>query len=161
MKSSAQNILIKTKNNSKTNRSVSFSKKAVSPTKSSKTNHYAKRTLRYILLSKTFQITVKAMLFVMLLSTGLYGAYAVIENTVAEDIIISKSEIINRVMKLTTLPNENPEAVVRVENPENLQKQNSFYSGVKEGDYIIVYPELAVIYDLRNDAIVGLKVSDR
>lgn len=101
------------------------------------------------------------MLFVMLLSTGLYGAYAVIENTVAEDIIISKSEIINRVMKLTTLPNENPEAVVRVENPENLQKQNSFYSGVKEGDYIIVYPELAVIYDLRNDAIVGLKVSDR
>jgi hypothetical protein len=97
----------------------------------------------------------------MLLSTGLYGAYALIGSTVAEDVVISKSEIVNRVMKLTSLPNHAPSAVVRVENPENLQKQNPFYSGVKEGDYIIVYPKLAVIYDLRNDAIVGLKVSER
>ncbi len=32
---------------------------------------------------------------------------------------------------------------------------------MKEGDYIIIYPTAAVIYDLRNDTIVALKRKDR
>ena len=93
--------------------------------------------------------------------TALYGAYAFIGNTFANDIIVSKSEILTRVGKHTDLPSNEPEAVVRVQDPNTLKKQNSFYENVKEGDYIIIYPKMAVIYDLRNDSIIALKRTDR
>ena len=32
---------------------------------------------------------------------------------------------------------------------------------VKEGDYIVMYPKLAVIYDLRNNSIVAIKKSEK
>lgn len=95
----------------------------------------------------------------MITFSALYGAYALIGTNVAKDVIVSKSEIINRVGVLIELPKSIPEAVVRVGDPTTLRKQNAFYDGVKEGDYILVYPQLAVIYDLRNNVIVGLKRS--
>ena len=89
--------------------------------------------------------------------SAMYGAYAFIGNSVVNDVVVSKSEIIARVAKHTELPTEEPEAVVRVQDAETLQKQAALYGNVKEGDYILVYPSLAVVYDLRNDRIVALK----
>lgn len=66
-----------------------------------------------------------------------------------------------RVAKHTPLPEGEPEAVVRVQDPESLKKQNNLYENVKEGDYIVIYPTLAVVYDLRNDHIVALKSTHR
>lgn len=123
------------------------------------TKKYSKVALKNILLSKAFSTGVKVSVIGMVLFTALYGAYAFIGTTVSKDVIVSKSEIISRVAKLTNLPQTAPDAVVRVEDPEALKKQNQFYDTVKEGDYILVYPQLAVIYDLRNNIIIGLKHS--
>lgn len=87
----------------------------------------------------------------------LYMGYLYIGKNVANDIVVSKSEIVARVAALTSVPQENPEKVVRVQDPETLKSQNPFYDNVKEGDYIVMYPSLAVIYDLRNNTIVATK----
>lgn len=117
----------------------------------------AKIALKAMLMSRLFNYSFKLSLIGMITFSALYGAYALIGTNVAKDIIVSKSEIISRVGLLTDLPKANPEAVVRVEDPSTLRKQNPFYDSVKEGDYILIYKDLAVIYDLRNNVIVGLK----
>lgn len=121
------------------------------------TKRYGKQTLREILLSKTFHSSFKIFFGLLVAGTAMYGAYAFIGNSVVNDVVISKSEIIARVGKHIELPPGEPEAVVRVQDAETLQKQAILFENVKEGDYILMYPSLAVVYDLRNDHIVALK----
>lgn len=121
------------------------------------TKRYGKQTLRDLLLSKTFHAGFKIFFGLLVVGSAFYGAYAFIENTVTNDVVVSKSEIIARVGKHIELPAEDPEAIVRVQDAETLKKQAILYENVKEGDYILVYPSLAVVYDLRNDRIVALK----
>lgn len=147
-------------------------KKAVSPRSSVKarsplsklartTKRYGKQTLRDLLLSKTFNGAFKVLIGVLISGSALYGAYAFIGNSIANDVVVSKSEILARIAKHTQLPEGEPEAVVRVQEPATLQKQNNLYENVKEGDYIVIYPTLAVVYDLRSDRIVALKSTQR
>ncbi len=86
-----------------------------------------------------------------------YGLYHLVGRTFANEVVISKSEIVSRVSKLTALPPYDPDDVVRVEDENNLRKQNAFYRDIKEGDYIIMYKDMAVIYDLRNNTIVAMR----
>jgi hypothetical protein len=125
------------------------------------TKRYGKQTLRDLLLSKTFHSAFKVFLGLLISGSALYGAYAFIGNSVANDVVVSQSEIIARIAKHTELPEGAPEAIVRVQDPVTLQKQAALYENVKEGDYIVIYPSLAVVYDLRNDHIVALKSSSR
>lgn len=125
------------------------------------TKKYGKQTLREILLSKTFHSAFKVFIGLLITGSAFYGAYAFIGNTVQNDIVVSQSEIISRISKHTELPDEKPEAIVRVQDPETLQKQAALFGNVKEGDYIVVYPSMAVVYDLRNDRIVALKTTTR
>jgi hypothetical protein len=122
---------------------------------------YGKQTLRAMLLSKMFHTTFKVVVGIGVSYAALHGAYMFIGRSFADDVVVSQSEIIARIAKLTDLPHETPDDIVRVQNPEDLRKQNSFYENIKEGDYIVMYPKLAVIYDLRNNSIVGIKKSDK
>jgi hypothetical protein len=121
------------------------------------TKRYGKQTLRDLLLSKTFHSAFKVFFGLLVAGTAMYGAYAFIGNAVENDVVVSRSEIVARVAKHIELPEGEPEAVVRVQDAETLQTQADLYENVKEGDYILVYPSLAVVYDLRNDHIVALK----
>ena len=114
-----------------------------------------------MLLSKAFHTTFKIGIITLIVGSALYGTYAFIGNNLDDKVVVSKTEIVARVRAHTTLPETEPEAVVRVENADTLKKQNPFYENIKEGDYIIIYPMLAVIYDLRKDTIVALKRKDR
>ena len=71
----------------------------------------------------------------------------------SNSVVVSQSEIIRRVSKHVDLPNTDPLSVVRVDNAENLRKQSYFYDNINEGDYIVAYRTIVVIYDLRNDKI--------
>lgn len=121
----------------------------------------AKQTLREILLSKTFHTGFKVMIGMLITASALYGAYALIGDSITKDVIVSESEILDRVGKHIALPEGKPEAIVRVQDPESLRGQNPLYENVKVGDYIVMYPTLAVVYDLRNDHIVALKSTRR
>lgn len=131
----------------------------------SKVKQNAKRqskiALKSMLLSRAFHVAFKVASITLLLSGLSYGLYSHFDSTLENDVVVSKSEIVDRVSKLTVVPEGVPDAVVRVQDPEALKKQNDFYSNVKEGDYIVMYPKMAVIYDLRNNAIVSEKKTDK
>ena len=137
--------------------------KVLSPTRTKnvsygkKMKRYAKNGVRSILLSPVFHGTFKIVGTTVLVVGMLYGSYIYIGKTFANEIVVSQSEIVARVGKLTSLPQETPYEIVRVQDEEDLRKQNPFYKDVKEGDYILMYNNLAVIYDLRNNTIVAIK----
>jgi hypothetical protein len=118
---------------------------------------HTKRAVKSILLSPFFHTTFKVVVGLAISYGVIYHGYTYAENTFAHDVVVSKSEIIARVSKLAQLPTGDPEAVVRVQDAETLKKQNPFYENVHEGDYIIMYPKVAVIYSLRSNYIVALK----
>lgn len=121
------------------------------------TKRIGKQTLRDILLSKTFNGGFKVFIGLLITGSALYGAYAFIGESIVNDVVVSQSEIIARISKHTQLPEGTPEAIVRVQDAETLHKQATLYENVKEGDYIVIYPTVAVVYDLLNDRIVALK----
>jgi hypothetical protein len=147
------------------NNSRQISKQTVKTTFLSRVVRSIQRNTKYLLkktlLSRSFNLGFKVLIVGMVSFSALYAAYALIGTTILGDVVVSKSEIISRIGKLTTLPIGAPDAVVRVQDPESLKKQNQFYSLIKEGDYIVMYPQLAVIYDLRNNAIIGIKHGDQ
>lgn len=122
---------------------------------------YGKQTLRDLLLSKTFHAGFKILIGLAIGSSALYGTYAFIGKSVANEVVVSESEILTRIGKHATLPPGKPEAIVRVQDPETLRSQADLYENVKEGDYIVIYSSLAVVYDLRNDRIIALKSTER
>lgn len=122
---------------------------------------YGKQTLRDILLSKTFHTGFKVMIGLLITGSAFYGAYAFIEKSLVNDVVVSESEILERVGKHILLPQGAPEAIVRVQDPETLKQQAPLYENVKEGDYIVIFPTLAVVYDLRNDHIVAMRSTRR
>ena len=143
------------------------SKKTIKAPGNTLTSPYLKKMKRYLkqgakstLLSPVFHTTFKIGVLMIVVSGVMYASYHYIGRSFANEIIVSQSEIIARASKLTALPQENPEEIVRVQDPETLRKQNSFYKDVKEGDYILMYTNLAVIFDLRNNSIIAVKRKD-
>jgi hypothetical protein len=122
-----------------------------------KFKRYTKQGIKATLVSPVFHVAFKVAVVTLLVSGFMYTSYRVIGKSFANEVVVSQSEIIARVAKLTPVPQEDPEEIVRVQDPEILKKQNSFYNDVKEGDYILMYPNLAVIYDLRSNSIVAVK----
>lgn len=122
-----------------------------------KVKRFAKKGMRSMLLSPVFHSTFKIVGTSAIAIVMLYGSYLYIGKTFANEVVVSQSEIVARVGKLTSLPQESPYEIVRVQDDEDLRKQNPFYKDVKEGDYILMYNNLAVIYDLRNNIIVAIK----
>lgn len=118
---------------------------------------YGKKSLRTVLLSPVFHTTFKVVGVILLASVPFYAAYAYIGKTVANEVVISKSQILDRVATHMTLPPEKPQAVVRVQDADVLKRQNPFYAEIKSGDYIIMYKNQAIIYDLLNDRILATK----
>lgn len=116
-----------------------------------------KKGLKVVLLSPAFHTFFRVGTTAIVAIVLLYSSYTYISKSFANEIIVSQSEILSRVGQLTEIPNEEPDQIVRVQDESVLRHQNPFYQDVKEGDYIIMYKRVAIIYDLRNDVIVALK----
>lgn len=117
----------------------------------------SKMMLKSVLLSKHFHMFIKLLIATLLVAFSMYGFYRYINHATENSVVVSQSEIIKRINKLTPLPEKEPLAVVRVEDPERLRKQNPFYENVKKGDYVVMYEDTGIIYDLLNNTIVSLK----
>jgi ribosomal protein S2 len=124
---------------------------------SKKFKRYVKQGIKTALVSPLFHTACKVVVVIALVAGSVYVSYRFIGKTFANEVIVSQSEIVARVVKLTAVPQEGPEEIVRVQDPEVLKKQNEFYKNVKEGDYILMYQNLAIIYDLRSNRIVAIK----
>lgn len=122
-----------------------------------KLKRYTKQGVKSLLLSPVFHSTFRMVSITFISLAFIYGSYFFIGKTFANEVVVSQSEIIARVSKLTMLPVEDPYEIVRVQDATDLRKQNNFYKDINEGDYILIYRDLAVIYDLRNNTIKGVR----
>ena len=109
----------------------------------------SKKFLKSSLSSKSFNLGVK----VFALACVLFGMSYFIYGEFVNNVVVSQSEIIRRVSKHVNLPETDPLSVVRVDNAESLRSQNNFYKDINEGDYILAYRNIVVVYDLRNDKV--------
>lgn len=98
---------------------------------------------------------------VFLLVVVLGSGYSYVRSTVLETSSFSDEYILEKVGKHMTVPSEYPQSLVRVEDSETLKRELPFDAKVKNGDYIIVYPRLYIIYDAQHDTIVFTKESQR
>lgn len=137
--------------------SVAYSAKALVCLIGKKMKRHGKLFVRDLLLSRHFATFCKTLVVVGVCAFVVHGSYGYINKTFANEVIVSQGEIIDRVGKLVELPKDAPYEIVRVQDEEELRAQNDFYHDVKEGDYIVMYKHLAVIYDFRKDVIVALK----
>lgn len=142
------------------NRTVTLRKTVTTKSSSplvKKMKRYTKQGVKSMLLSSWFHSTCKIVSVAVIVIGTLYSSYLYIGKTFANEVVVSQSEIVSRVGKLTQLPQEVPDEIVRVQDPEDLKKQNPFYRDIEEGDYILMYKSVAVIYNLRDNRIVGVK----
>ena len=154
------------KNNSSGIRKKVANKEVFAPLRSKQTStsplgkklrRYAKQGVKSMLLSPVFHSSFKIISTAGIVVAMLYGSYLYIGKSFANEVVVSQSEIVSRVGKLTSLPAEDPYEIVRVQDEDDLRKQNPFYKNIKEGQYILIYKNLAVIYDFRSNSIVGIK----
>lgn len=68
--------------------------------------------------------------------------------------IMTQEDVIKSLGSIINLPKEDMSIFAKVKDPITLEKESSFYTGVKRGDYIVVYPSLAVIYDAEQEKII-------
>jgi len=67
---------------------------------------------------------------------------------------VSRDLIIFTLAKNIVLPESvTLETIIRVANSDQLRNQNDFYKNVNDGDYIIVYKDLSIIYDYYHNQI--------
>ena len=118
---------------------------------------YLKQLTKRVLLSPLFHVSCKVLSILFVMVCIGYGSYFFISKTFADGVVVSQAEILKQVTRHTTLPETKLYSLVRVQDENALKSQNPFFSLAKVGDYIIVYENMVIIYDLRNDKIVAKK----
>jgi len=116
-----------------------------------------KKLLKNLLLSKTFYKIFQYTLFVGLFVVILFSLYFYLHQTIGKSVIVSESEILNRVGKQVVLPKDGLISVTRVQDAQALRSQNDFYKDIEEGNYIIIYKNEIIIYDFMGNKVTGVK----
>ena len=66
-------------------------------------------------------------------------------------------QVVSTLSKIILIEGEDKPTVARVENPDTLKKANQdFYKNVQVGDYLVLYPQRAIIYRLGENKIVNI-----
>lgn len=68
--------------------------------------------------------------------------------------ILTQEDVMKSLASIINLPKEDISIFAKVKDPATLEKESNFYQGIKRGDYIVVYPSLAVIYDAEQEKII-------
>ena len=116
---------------------------------------------------KSNQINVKALIVVLILIASVgaslyFWQEAQDAKSTTPDAIASKnqeesSQIIGQLSSIILIQTESDPTVARVENPETLKAANpDFYADVQEGDYLVLYPQRAIIYRAPENKIINI-----
>lgn len=69
---------------------------------------------------------------------------------------VNKDNLIEILSKRTELPSSDPLSVFRVQDSDVLKKEDDFYKDADDGDWVVIYKEIAIIYDGRKDLIKNI-----
>ena len=116
-------------------------------------NLYEKNQRR-ISLSRSFKIMFLSIVSGLVVVIVIFG-YINSAKTKAES--VTQDNVISQLSKQINLPNEIPTTFLRVSDAKTLALQDEFYKNVQNGDYIIVYSSIALVYDFANNKIENIK----
>lgn len=116
-------------------------------------NLYEKNQRR-ISFSRSFKIMFLSLVSGLMVIIVIFG-YINSARTKAES--ITQDNVISQLSKQIVLPNEIPITFLRVSDAKTLATQDEFYKNVQNGDYIIVYSSMALVYDFSNNRIENVK----
>lgn len=83
--------------------------------------------------------------------------YGVIKSNKTNAGSITQEKIVSQLSKTINLPNEGLISVMRVSDAKNLSIQDNLYKNVKNGDYIIVYKSMILVYDFDSRFIKDIR----
>ena len=96
--------------------------------------------------------------FVFLVIVVLYG---VIKSSRTNAESITQDTVISQLSKSIDLPDNGLVSIMRVSDAKTLSNQDSLYKNVKNGDYIIVFKTMILVYDFDSRFIKDIKTTDR
>lgn len=110
---------------------------------------------------KKLIVIVVAVIVVLLVVGGVYALLrfgliksSVIVQPVAEK-SISDQDILNRLKTIILLPDDvTPTMAVVMDAPTLIKQQPDFFANVKNGDRLIIYPDLVILYDYNSNKII-------
>jgi hypothetical protein len=70
---------------------------------------------------------------------------------------ITQDTVLDQLSKQIILPEEDPTSMMRIQDSKSLIKQDIFYKNIDNGDYIIVFSNLVLIYDFDKKLIKNIK----
>lgn len=118
------------------------------------TGNLYKKNQRRISFFKLFRL---AFISVAFLSITFLIVYAVFLNNKTSAESINQNTVLNQLSKNLILPNEEVVEMRRVSDARILSEQEAFYDNVKNGDYIIVYKSMSILYDFDKSLIKKIK----
>ncbi len=113
-----------------------------------------KKNQRRISFSKLFRWTFISVFFISIVFAVIYGVF-LNNKTSAES--INQNTVLNQLSKNLILPKDEIINIMRVSNAKDLEKQDIFYKNVKNGDYVIIYKSMVILYDFDKSLIKNIK----
>ena len=115
------------------------------------------RNKRRISLFKLFRLIFIVSSSIFIIFILLYG---IIKSNKSKAESITQDTIISQLSKTINLPENNLISIMRVSDAKNLSNQNTLYKNVKNGDYIIAYKSMVLVYDFDSRFIKNIKTID-
>lgn len=118
------------------------------------TGNLYKKNQRRISFSKLFKWAFVSVFFISIVFAVIYGVF-LNNKTSAES--INQNTILNQLAKNLILPEDEIINIMRVSNAKDLEKQDIFYKNVKNGDYVIIYKSMIILFNFDKSLIKGIK----
>ena len=125
-------------------------------TKLSLRGNLYKKNKRRVSFSKLLKIGFISTTFVVIIFTSIYVLFLT-NYTSAES--ISQKTVLNKLSQTLVLPDQAPSDLRRVSNADQLAKEDPFYKNVQNGDYIIFFKNMIVIFDFNKGLIKNVKTA--
>jgi len=113
-----------------------------------------KKNKRRISFAKLFKLVFASVAF---LSLTFIVIYVVFLNNKTNAESVNQGTVLTQLSKNFVLPEEEVVSMMRVSNAKELSSQDTFYKNVKNGDYIIVYKSMVIIYNFDKNLVENVR----
>lgn len=130
--------------------------KRISTRKLPLTGNLYRKNKRRISFSKLLRMSFLFVAFLSITFVVLYGLF-LYNKTNAES--VNQDVVLKELSQIIVLPDEPVVSLVRVSDAKKLANQNSFYqsANLANGDYIIIYKDIIIIYNFDKNLIKKIK----
>ncbi len=87
--------------------------------------------------------------------------YSIVKSNQSNAESITQDKIVSQLSKIINLPEDGLINIMRVSDAKNLSSQDNLYKDVKNGDYIIVYKSMVLVYNFDSRFIKNIRTTNK